>query len=126
MDMETEIQMLAQSMTGADQGEQDYLAALCAAQWERISQDAPGRNRERAQLPDLRGGKPGCGGLFQYQRRSGYCFVERRRCERTQSGWSILRRGSQGTACAAERLLAPLCSDGGFAFLGVRDDGILC
>ena len=31
MDMETEIQMLAQSMTGADQGEQDYLAALCAA-----------------------------------------------------------------------------------------------
>ena len=32
MDMETEIQMLAQSMTGADQGEQDYLAALCAAQ----------------------------------------------------------------------------------------------
>ena len=41
MDMETEIQMLAQSMTGADQGEQDYLAALCAAQWERISQMLP-------------------------------------------------------------------------------------
>ena len=36
MDMETEIQTLARSMTGADQEEQEYLAALCAAQWERI------------------------------------------------------------------------------------------
>ena len=41
MDMETEIQTLARSMTGADQEEQEYLAALCAAQWERISQMLP-------------------------------------------------------------------------------------
>ena len=56
MDMETEIQMLAQSMTGADQGEQDYLAALCAAQWERISQMLPEETESGAQPPDLRGG----------------------------------------------------------------------
>ena len=60
MDMETEIQMLAQNMTGADQGEQDYLAALCAAQWERISQMLPeetesGRSRLICAAASLRG-----------------------------------------------------------------------
>lgn len=58
MDMETEIQMLAQSMTGADQGEQDYLAALCAAQWERISQMLPEETESGRSRLICAGGKP--------------------------------------------------------------------
>ena len=111
MDMETEIQMLAQSMTGADQGEQDYLAALCAAQWERISQMLPeetesGRSRlicAAASLAAAGTASWSAGDVSVHNRDGASCAAAARELR-----------------AAAERLLAPLCSDGGFAFLGVR------
>ena len=120
MDMETEIQMLAQSMTGADQGEQDYLAALCAAQWERISQMLPdetesGRSRLICAAASL-----AAADYFNTKGAAGTA---------SWSAGDVSVHNRDGASCAAaarelraaaERLLAPLCSDGGFAFLGVR------
>ena len=116
MDMETEIQTLARSMTGADQEEQEYLAA----QWERISQMLP-EETER-----------GCSRLICAAASLAAADYFNAKGAASTASWSagdVSVHNRDGASCAAaarelraaaERLLAPLCSDDGFAFLGVR------